>query len=158
MAVTKIRKISSWTLLIVAIISLVLFVLFYFGGVGEPLNGEWKNPAYTSEVLIWSYVLLAICAISMILFGIMQFFNKFRTNPKGAITSLAVFVGFVVLLIIAYTVGDVTKLSGINADSQKYNVDSWLKITDMWLYAMYTLLVLSVLAMIWGSVKRIINK
>jgi multisubunit Na+/H+ antiporter MnhB subunit len=158
MAVTKIRKISSWTLLIVSIISLALFALFFFGGVNEPLNGEWKNPTYTSEVLIWSYVLLAICAISMTLFGITQFFNKFKTNPKGAITSLVVFVGFVVLLIIAYAIGDGQQLSGINADSQKYNVESWLKITDMWLYAMYILLTLSVLAILWSSVKKITNK
>jgi multisubunit Na+/H+ antiporter MnhB subunit len=157
MAVTKIRKISSWTLLTVSIISIALLALFFFGGVDEPI-GEWKNPAYTGEVLIWSYVLLAICALSMILFGITQFFNKFKTSPKGALTSLAVFVGIIVLLIIAYAIGDETPLSGINADSQKYNVDSWLKITDMWLYAMYMLSLLSVLAILWGSVKKIINK
>jgi hypothetical protein len=157
MAVTKIRKISSCTLLIVNIISVALWALFFFGGVGEPI-GEWKNPTYTGEVLIWSYVLLAICAINIVLFGIIQFFNKFKTSPKGAITSLAVFIGFAVLLIIAYTIGDGTQLSGINADSQKYNVDSWLKITDMWLYAMYVLSLLSVFAIFWGSVKKIINK
>ncbi|MDR2679705.1 MAG: hypothetical protein LBC47_02715 [Tannerella sp.] len=157
MAVTKIRKISSWTLLIVTVISIALFGLFFFGGVGEPL-GEFKNPTYTGEVLIWSYFLLAICALSMILFGVTQFFNKFKTNPKGAISSLIVFVGFAVLLIIAYSIGDVTPLPGINADSQKFNVDNWLKITDMWLYAMYALLALSVLAMIWSSAKKIINK
>jgi hypothetical protein len=158
MAVTGIRKISSWILLIVAIASLVLFGLFYLGGVGEPLNGELKNPVYTGEVLIWSYILLALCAASMILFGIMQFFNKLKTTPKKAIASLIVFVGFAVLLIIAYSIGDVTPLPGINADSQKFNIDSWLKITDMWLYAMYIMLVLSILAILWGSVKRIINK
>jgi multisubunit Na+/H+ antiporter MnhB subunit len=157
MAVTKIRKISSWTLLIVAIISVVLFALFFFGGTDDPI-GEWKNPSYTDEVLIWSYVLLGVCAISMILFGITQFFNKFKTNPKGAITSLSVLAGFVVLLIIAYTIGDGTPLSGINVDSQKYNTDSWLKITDMWLCAIYILSLLSVVAIFWGSVKKITNK
>lgn len=157
MAVTKIRKISSWTLLIVAVISLAVFALFYFGGNGDPI-GEWKNPTYTGELLMWAYFLLGVCAVSMILFGFMQFLAKFKTNPKGALTSLAVLGVFVVLLIIAYTMGDTTPLNGINADSQKFNVDSWLKITDMWLYAMYLLLGLSVCAILWGSIKKITNK
>jgi multisubunit Na+/H+ antiporter MnhB subunit len=159
MAVTKIRKISSWTLFIVWIISLALFALFYLGGVGEPLGvDQFKNPIYTGELLIWSYILFAICAVSMLLFGITQFFNKFKTDPKGALSSLVVVAGFAILLIIAYAVGDGTSLPGINDDSQKFNTPVWLKITDMWLYAMYILLVLAIIAMIWGSVKKILSK
>ncbi|MDR0573614.1 MAG: hypothetical protein LBG96_06220 [Tannerella sp.] len=159
MAVTKIRKLSSWTLLIVAIISLALFALFFFGGEDAPVGADqFKNPTYTGEVLIWSYILLAVCAISMILFGVIQFANKFKTNPKGALISLAVFVCFAILLVIAYSIGNGTPLSGINADSQKYNVSNWLKVTDMWLYTMYIILGLSVCAILWSSVKKIVNK
>lgn len=159
MAITKIRKISSWTFLIVTIISLAIFGLFFFGGVDEPYGmDQFKNPTYTGEMLIWSYILLVICGVSMILFGITQFFNKFKTNPKGALASLAVFAGFAILLIIAYTMGDATPLPGINADSQKFNVTGWLKITDMWLYSMYIFLVLCILAIAWGSVKTIMKK
>ncbi|MDR1221536.1 MAG: hypothetical protein LBL07_01480 [Tannerella sp.] len=159
MAVTKIRKISSWTLLVITIISLTIFALFFFGGVGEPLGvDQFKNPNYTGAMLIWSYILLVLCAVSMLLFGITQFFNKFMTNPKGAIVSLVIFLGFAILLVIAYAAGDATPLGGINDDSQKFNVEVWLKITDMWLYAMYILLVLAVFAIIWGSVKTILKK
>jgi hypothetical protein len=159
MAVTKIRKISSWTLLAVASISIIVFALFYFGGESEPVGvDQFKNPTYTGELLYWSYFLLGICALSMILFGITQFVNKFKTSPKSALMALGIFVGFAVLLIVAYSVGDATPLSGINVDSQKFNVESWLKITDMWLYAMYLLLGLAVVAILWSSVRRIINK
>ncbi|MDR1114668.1 MAG: hypothetical protein LBL33_00655 [Tannerella sp.] len=158
MAVTKIRKISSWTLLAVSIISGAILGLYYLGGVGEPLNGEMKNPIYTGELLYWSYILLGLCAVSMLLFGITQFFNKFKSNPKGAITSLIVFVTFAILLIIAYAIGDGTPLSGINIDSQKFNTENWLKITDMWLYAMYILLIICIIAILGGSVKKIMNK
>ncbi|MDR0743074.1 MAG: hypothetical protein LBF05_01780 [Tannerella sp.] len=157
MAVRKIRKISSWTLLIVAIISIAVFALFYLGGDGDPI-GERRNPVYTGELLYWGYILLGICALSMILFGITQFANKFKINPQSALMALGVLVGFVILLIVAYSIGDATPLLGINADSQQYNVESWLKITDMWLYAMYILLGLAVVAILWGSVKKIMNK
>ncbi|MDR2914225.1 MAG: hypothetical protein LBV74_05280 [Tannerella sp.] len=159
MAVTKIRKISSWTMLIVSIISLAVFALFYFGGEDTPVGvDQFKNPTYTSELLIWMYILLAVCAISLVLFGVLQFANKFKTDPKGALMTLAVFAGFVILLVIAYFIGDATPLSGINADSQKFNVESWLKVTDMWIYAIYIMLTLSVVAIIWGSVKKVLNK
>jgi len=157
MAVTKIRKISSWILIVVAAISVALFGLFYFGGVGAPL-GEFKNPIYTGHVLIWSYILLGICAVSMLLFGLFQFGSKFKSSPKNALTSLAVFVVFAILLVIAYSVGSGEKLVGLNADSQTYNIPFWLKITDMWLYAMYILLGLAIVAMIWGSIKKILSK
>ena len=43
MAVTKIRKVSSWTLLITSIISLVVLGMFYAGGVVDP-SVEMKEP------------------------------------------------------------------------------------------------------------------
>ena len=46
MAVTKIRKMSSWTLLIVSIISLVVLGMFYAGGVVDPSVAK-KEPIST---------------------------------------------------------------------------------------------------------------
>ena len=160
MAVSKIRKISSWTLIIVTLLSLSVLALFFFGGLDDPLgkDGEWKNPTYTGEMLIWAYFLLGACALSMLLFGIIQFALKFKTDTKASLMALGVVAAFVVLLVIAYTMGDGTPLPGINEDSKDFNVESWLKITDMWLYSMYTLLGLAGAAMVWGAVKKAINK
>ena len=159
MAVTRIRKISSWTMLAITCISLAIFALFFFGGDGEPWKGEYKNPIYTNQLLYLAYFLFAICAIGMLLFGIFQFGSSFKSNPKAALAGLGVLVAFAVLLIIAYSLGDGALLtSHINPDSQKFNVPFWLKVTDMWLYSMYILLVLCIVAMGWGSVKKIISK
>jgi len=160
MAVTKIRKISRWTLYVVTFINLALLALFFFGGVGEPYGIEaFKNPTYTGELLIWCYILLVICVIGMLLFGITQFGGKFKTNPKTALVTLGIFAGFALILIVAYTLGDGTLLTiRMNEESQKYNTVFWLKVTDMWLYAMYILSVLAILAMIWGSIRKIISK
>ena len=161
MAVSKIRKISSWTMLVITFISLAIFALFFFGGVGEPLgaNGDQKNPIYTGELLIWGYILLALCVAGMVLFGIFQFGSKFKSSPKAALMGLGVLVAFAVLLVIAYSLGDSALLtSHINSESQKYNTPFWLKVTDMWLYSMYMLLALCIIAMGWGSVKKILSK
>jgi len=160
MAVTKIRKISSWVLILTCLLSLAVLALFFLGGYDAPLgiDGEWKNPTYTGELLLWNYFLLGICALSMIFFGLSQFAFKFKTNAKSSLMVLGVIVGFVFLLVIAYSFGDTTPLPNINADSQKFNIASWLKITDMWIFTMYTLIVLAVAAIVWGALKKAINK
>ena len=160
MAVTKIRKISSWALIATCILSIAILALFYLGGYDAPMgvDGEWKNPTYTGELLIWGYILLGLCASIMIFFGVAQFALKFKTNAKSSLMGLGVILGFVVLLVIAYSIGDVTPLPNINADSQKFNIASWLKITDMWIYTMFTLIVLAIIAMVWGAVKKAMSK
>ena len=160
MAVTKIRKISRWTLYVVTFINLALLALFFFGGVGDPYGTEaFKNPTYTGELLIWCYILLVICVIGMLMFGITQFAGKFKTSPKAALVTLGIFVGLAGLHIVAYILGDGTLLTvHMNEESQKFNIEFWLKVTDMWLYAMYTMAVLALLAMAWGSIRKIISK
>ena len=59
MAVTKIRKISSWTLLISSIISVIVLVMFFTGGVVDPA-AEMKEPIYTGLLLNWTYALFAL--------------------------------------------------------------------------------------------------
>ena len=157
MAVSGIRKISSWTLLAVCLLSLVVLGLFYFGGELPPLNKQ-KYPMFTNELLLWMYLLLALCTVSMLIFGITQFANNFKTNAKSALMTLGVLVGFALLLIISYSIGDATPLAGINKQAQTFNVESWLKITDMWLYGMYVLLGLSICAIAWGSVRKAMSK
>lgn len=157
MAVTKIRKISSWTLLIASIISVIVLVMFYVGGVIDP-SVENKEPVYTGLLINWTYILFLATIISTVLFAVWQFVTLLKTNPKSAIMSLIVLVLFVVILFITYSMGDTTPLPNINADSAEFNVPFWLKITDMWIYSTCILLGLIIIAVVAGSVKKILNK
>ena len=133
MAVTKIRKVSSWTLLISSIISVVALIMFYTGGVVDPA-AEMKEPVYTGLLLNWTYVLFGLTIASTIVLAAWQFLGSLKNDAKSALMSLLVLVLFVALLGITYTLGDATPLTGLNADSQAYNTTGWLKITDMWIY------------------------
>jgi len=158
MAVTKIRRISSWTLIITCILSAAVLLLFYFGGDQPKLNGEWWYPTYTDELLFWNYLLLGSCAIIMLVFGFAQFVYNFKTNAKSSLMVLGVLTAFVLLHVVAYSLGDTTPLPNINGDSQIYNVPFWLKVTEMWMYVIYTLIGLAAVAMIWGTIKKSLNK
>lgn len=91
MAVTKIRKISSWTLLISAIVSIVILGMFFAGGVVDPA-AEMKEPVYTGLLINWTSVLFFATIISTVLFAIWQFIGLLKTDAKAAIMSLVTLV------------------------------------------------------------------
>ena len=157
MAVTKIRKVSSWTLLISCIISVVALIMFYTGGVVDPA-AEMKEPVYTGLLLNWTYILFGLTIASTVVLAAWQFMGLLKHDAKSALMSLVVLVLFVALLGITYTLGDATPLTGLNADSQAYNTAGWLKITDMWIYSTYALIALIILAVIWGTVRKLMNR
>ena len=158
MAVTKIRRISSWLLLLCTIISLTVIVLFFFGGDHELYKGEMWNPIYMDLMLYWQYILLAVTIVVALIFAIWQFGTKFKNNPKSALMGLAVLVLFAAMLFITYTMGDPTPVPVVNSESQAFNTTFWLKFSDMWLYSTYIMLGLCILAVCGGSVKKILKK
>lgn len=156
MAVTKIRKISSWTLLIVSVISVIALLAFYFGGVSNP-GAETEVPVYIDLLLNWTYVLFFITVIATVLFALWQFIGMLKEDPKNAILSVAALVAFVVMLVITYNIGNGTPLKLIGYEGE-FNVEKWLKITDMWLYSSYILFVLIIISVVFGSVKKLLSR
>lgn len=158
MAVTKIRKISSWVLILCSVITVAILGLFFFGGDNEPYKGEMWNPVYTDLLLYWQYILFGVTTLAGVILGGWQFASSFSNNPKGGIMGLAVLVLFFAMLFLTYTFGSTTPVNVLNSEAQAYNVPFWLKITDMWLFSTYILTGLVILAIVAGSVKRIISK
>ncbi|MDH6358103.1 hypothetical protein [Parabacteroides sp. PF5-9] len=159
MAVTKIRKISSWTLIACTVITLVVIGLFFLGGDNEPLKGELWNPIHVDTILYWQYILLGLTTAATLIFGIWQFAVNFKDNPKGGITGLVILGLFAALLFITYAIGDGNALPNImNSEAQAYNIPFWLKISDMFLYSTYALIGLVILAIFAGSIKKILDK
>lgn len=158
MAVTKIRKFSSWVLILCTIISLVVLGLFFFGGDLELYKGEMWNPKYTDVLLYWQYILFGLTVFAGIALSIYQFVSSFKNNPKGGLMGLGVLVLFAAMLFLTYSFGDTTPLNILNTDAQVFNTPFWLKMTDMWLYSTYILTGLVILAIIGGSIKRIFDK
>ncbi|MDL2221538.1 hypothetical protein LJC35_03175 [Parabacteroides sp. OttesenSCG-928-N08] len=158
MAVSKIRKISSWVLILCTVITVVVLGLFFLGGDNEPYKGEMWNPKHVDLMLYWQYILFAITALAAVLLGLFQFASSFKHNPKGGIMGLIVIVLFAGLLFFTYTFGSDVPVNVMNSEAQSYNVPFWLKLTDMWLYSTYTLVGLVILAIVAGSIKKVFDK
>lgn len=153
MAVTKIRKISSWTLLACFILSIVVLGLFFGGGVVDPAaeNIDYVN---TNLLLNWTYFMFVITLVVMLAFAVVKFISVLKVNPKNSLRSFVVLILFAILLIATYSMGDDTPIKSLNADSQAFNTPFWLKVTDMWLYSSVVLFALIVLAIVWGQIRK----
>ncbi len=150
MAVTKIHRTSRTTLIIGVIISIVVMGLFYFGGQAAPnelVAGDLSQPKFTDIVLYWMYALLAITVVVLIGFAIVGLFKGLKENPKKALGGVVALLALAALLVITYIMGDGTPLN-IPGYTGTDNVPPMLKLTDMWLYSMYFMFVITLLAMI----------
>lgn len=156
MAVTGIRKTSSYTFLALAAISVIVFALFLFGG-SELDMKENKVYANTDVLLYWTYILGAISVLTVLFFVIKDFIAELAANPKAALSKIAGPIALLVLLLVTYALGDTTPLK-LNEEAQRFNSEGWLKVSDMWIYSVYVLLFLTVVAAIAGAVKSALNR
>ena len=162
MAVTKISRVSRWTLYALSAVTIALIALFFLGGNVLPENQfaelvGLEEPNFTNALLYWIYLLLGVTVFAVFAFSIMGFINNFRHNKKRAINSLLTLVVFVILLIIAYTLGDGTPLNILGYEGPD-NVSTMLKLTDMWIYSVYILMTLTILAMLLNPLIKRIGK
>ncbi|GHV48514.1 hypothetical protein FACS1894181_04430 [Bacteroidia bacterium] len=160
MAVTRIRKISSWTLIIVTLVLLGIMGAFFAGGDNPPLNGKSWYPKNTDLLLYWTYIIFAITLVATLFFALLQFVNNFRHDPKKALLGLGVIIAFIALLFITYTIGSddsIAKLAS-SEGSKAYNVPGWLKTADMLIYSIYAMFAVTLVAIVVGSVKNIFSK
>ena len=151
MAVTKIHRASKMALIIGVIVSLIVMGLFYLGGqvpMQEKIAADLSEPKFTDIVLYWSYVLLVITIAALILFAIAAFFKQLKESPKKALSGFLVLVGMAALFVVTFIIGDGTLMNIPGYDGPD-NTPKTLKMTDMWLFSSYVMLVLTFLAILF---------
>ncbi len=161
MAVTKIKKVASGTLIALSLISLAVFIAFYAGG--YELN-EKGNKVYklTDVLLIWTYVLIGLAVLSTVVFAVKSLIESFQRDSKKALLSIGGFLALIILLAVSYFMGDASGTYGKDNDKLPKllfeDKTTWIQVTDMFIYATYVLLGLNVVAVLLGGVKSLIKK
>jgi hypothetical protein len=159
MAVTKIRKISSWTLLAVSLGLIAVLAAFLFGGENEPLNGKMLYPKNTDLLLYWLYAMFALTLVVALVFALLQFFRAFKSNAKKALGGLLVIVAFFAMLFVCYSMGDGAAVPQLAKEATAaYNIEGWLKEADMMIYSIYIMFALVILAIVWGVLRGAFRK
>jgi hypothetical protein len=129
------------------------------GGEAPESTVDLKVPLYTDLMIYLDYIVFGLAIFGFIFFLVYQFVTNFINNPRSAIMSLGVLVGFLALLFICYAAGSDTPVANINdPDLAKYNTGGWLKIIDMWIFSLTIMLSLCLLACLAGAVKQVMDK
>ena len=157
MAVTKIRKVSSTTLLVLLALSVLIFVLFFAGGSELDAKGN-KDYTFTGTLLYWTYFLFIATVVATIFFAGRSIATNKTKDAVARKSNLISTVVLVVSLVLGYLIGSGEAIKGLNEASQAYNTSGWLKVTDMWLYSTYVLFILTVGAAIWGGISKALKR
>ncbi len=147
-----IEKISGITVLLLGIVSVVLVALIYVGGNAESLTiGEdvLTVPKFTEPLIFWCYILIGLTIGITLILTLIGFVKTFAESPIAGLKTLIPIAIFVVLFVVAWSLGSSDKVSIIGYEGTD-NVGFWAQFTDMIIYAIYALFI-AVIATIAGS-------
>ena len=155
-------KVSYYVLYVMFAAILVVLGLFYFGGDAQGdavlmgVDPEMWQPAQTDTLLYLVYGLLGLAIIATVAAFILQFGSALKDNPVKALKSLIGVILLIVVMFIAWSMGSGEPLVIQGYDGSD-NVPFWLKITDMFLYSIYILLFVTIVAIIASGIKKKIS-
>lgn len=149
--------ISYYVLYVLFAITIVVLGLFYFGGQAEVPIVESvdtiSQPAYTDTLLYQMYAMIAFAVIVTIIAFVKQFASAFKDNPVNAMKSLSGGVLLALVLVISWAIGS-TEVLNIPGYDGTDNVPFWLKLTDMYIYSIYFLLIVAIVAILASSIRK----
>ncbi|GHT12120.1 hypothetical protein FACS189426_15000 [Bacteroidia bacterium] len=147
------NKISTIVLWVCMLITLGLSVWFYWAYSANPEDIENE----TSLLIDWLFIVLIVTTLASLFFFIYYFFRQWKKAPKKIWQPTIGIVSICLLFFITYTAGNGTPLS-ISGYKGNENTYIWLKLTDMWIYSIYILLVLALIALLGGIVWSYLKK
>lgn len=150
-------KVSYYVLYAIFAAIVIVMCLFYFGGeMAAPIVPETSNPEYTETLLFLMYGLLGLTILVTFAAFLMQFGAALKDSPGKALKSLTGIIAMAVLLIVTWNVGSDEPLVMAGYEGTE-NVPFWLKLTDMFLYTLYFLVIGCIVAMLGSSVKKMLS-
>jgi heme/copper-type cytochrome/quinol oxidase subunit 2 len=130
------------------LITLGLSVWFYCVHINQPEDADSPE---VSALLYWIFFLFTITVFTGLIFSIVYYVRRWKENPKKVLRTVLYAVACGLLLLITWVSGsgNPLPLAGYKGNDNTY---FWLKITDMWLYSIYVLLGVCLLALIGGII------
>lgn len=134
-------KLSYYVFYVCIAAILVVLGLFYCVGYNVTNAAGLTEPTNTPALMYLMYGMFALCVAVTVIAALIQFGSALKDNPKAALKSFMGLILLAVLLIITYNIGsDETMMLG---GGVTYDNKFLLKLTDMFLYSTYVLLIVA---------------
>ena len=151
-----VQRISTFTILGLGLISVVLVALIYFGGNAESLTvGEdtLTVPKFTDPLLYWSGFLIVLTIGITLVLTLWGFIKQLIDNPVSALKSLIPLALFAIIFIVSWFLGSAEKIDIIGYEGTD-NVGFWAQFTDMLIYSITALFVAIALTIVGSGIYK----
>lgn len=147
----KSHQISNWVFIALFIVSIIVFGMFYLVGFDNP-QGEYNAPEYTDLLIKFMYFMIVLCIVAAVGFAIFNGISlvggpkgvNISGVPGGLIAGVSWGI-FVIALVVSYIMASDAP---IKTGDGVYDDVFWLKMTDMFIYAIYALMVVASLGLV----------
>lgn len=154
------KSIPKISLLVLAILSVLIGIIFYVGGTSGSLEAgtdSFDIPAYTDFLLIWSYVLVILSVVLALALVVLNFISKMKNKATSSMKPLIAIGVLGIVLLITFLIGSKEAVQIIGYEGTD-NVGFWAQFSDMCLYSIYTLTIGAFLTIIAVNVFKQIKK
>ncbi len=137
------KSIPKISLLVLAILSVIIGIVFYAGGTSGSLTAgtdSFDIPTYTNSLILWAYALVILSVILALTLVVLNFIGKMKNDAKGGVKSIIAIAGLALVLVITFIIGSNETMEIIGYEGTD-NGGFWAKFSDMCLYSVYTLIV-----------------
>lgn len=145
------KNLSRIVLYVLCAITIVVTLLFFMGGDVDP-NADYVEPIYTNAMINLMYACFFLTALFAVVSAIWQFVIKLQSNRGSAIKTVVSISLTVLVLVVSYFIStgeSITLLgSGEVVDEQT------VRIVDMMIYTIYTMVGAAILLMIVGPLAK----
>lgn len=149
------ERIPGIAAIVLVVVSILLVLLVYVGGNADSiLNGageEMTVPKFTDALLYWTYALVGATLFITLFMAGLGFIKSLVGNPASALKSLIPIALFVLVFVVAWSLGSGEKMNIIGYEGDG-NVGNWARFTDMMVYSIYALLVGVILTIVGSSI------
>jgi len=153
LSLNKISTVALWLCMTVTLVLSIGFFWVYF--TQQTIDRESSE---VSALLSWLFSLLILTVSTGLIFSLFSFIRQWKNNPRKVKRSLIIMFIWGLLLLIAWILGNGNPLPLIGYKGNE-NTYFWLKLIDMWLYSIYTLMGIGFIALfggiIWSYFKKL---
>lgn len=134
-------KVSYYVFYVCIAVILVVLAMFYCVGYDVTNAAGLAEPTNTPALMYLMYGMFFLCVAVTVIAAAAQFGAALKDNPKAAIKSFMGLILLAVLLIITYNMGSDAAVT--MGGGTVYDNKVMLKVTDMFLYSTYALLIVA---------------
>ena len=148
------KLISRLTLLVLLALNIIFSVMFFAGGANGSMEvaGDFLDiPRFTDLYLVWNYILVIFVCLTTLAVVIWRFVETLKVDKKGALTSLGVVCGAILLLILCWFLGSTDEVKIIGYEGTD-NAGNWARLADASLYLTYILVCATICTLVWGVI------